>query len=209
MNSVELRSYVNVYEIAKPVPSNLTLIQASLRREDAERVEQAYRFAAAAHEGQTRDEGTPFIEHPVRVAVLLWHELGVRDADLLIAALNHDVIEDCEAVDQALLTSAFGERVAELVADVTKEPVGRQERAIRDRAYLDRLPALSTDARLLKLADRIDNLRSIPNANDPAKARRYLDVSRTEFIPLAAMTDPAALRLVAEACDAIEQMLKS
>jgi len=196
-----------MYEPAEPLPSSLTLIQASLGSDDAERIERAYRFAAAAHEGQTRDEGTPFIEHPVRVAKVLWHELGVRDVELLVAALQHDVIEDCEAVDRALLASAFGERVAGLVVDVTKETVPPGQRAARDRAYLDKLPGLSTDARLLKLADRIDNLRSIPQANDPAKARRYLDVSRAEFLPLAAMTDPAALRLVTEACDDIERIL--
>jgi GTP pyrophosphokinase len=196
-----------MYEVVDPLPSVLTLIQASLGRDDAERIERAYRFAAAAHEGQTRDEGTPFIEHPVRVAALLWHELGVRDVELLVAALNHDAVEDCDDVDGTLVASVFGNRVAGFVDDVTKEAVSPEDRESRDRAYLDRLPTLSVDSRLLKLADRIDNLRSVPLANDPAKARRYLDVSRAEFVPLATMTDPAALRLVNDACDAIERML--
>ncbi len=196
-----------MYEIVEPMPHSLTLIQASLSPDDAELLELAYRFALAAHEGQTRDEGSPFIEHPVRVAVLLWHELGVRDIELLIAALNHDTIEDCDAVDAALIESVFGDRVTRLVNDVTKEAVQPEERSERDRAYLDRLPTLSIDSRLLKLADRIDNLRSVIHANDPAKASRYLEVSRAEFIPLAAMTDPAASRLVSDACDSIERML--
>ncbi|MEZ4524095.1 MAG: HD domain-containing protein [Thermomicrobiales bacterium] len=197
-----------MYEIAEPIPASLALIQASMSRDDAERVERAYRFARAAHNGQLRDEGTPFIEHPVRVAEILWQELGVRNADLIVAALNHDVIEDSEAVDEHLVASAFGEVVAKLVVDVTKISVPPEEKAARDRAYLDRLPDLPVDSRLLKLADRIDNLRSVLLADDLAKARRYLDVSQDEFVPLATMTDPVALRLVIEACDAIERMLR-
>ncbi|CAN5533838.1 hypothetical protein BH23CHL2_BH23CHL2_16120 [soil metagenome] len=196
-----------IYRASEPIPAPLALIQASLDPDDAQRVERAYRFALAAHEGQVRDEGTPFIEHPVRVALVLWQELGVRDVDLIVAALNHDVIEDSDEVDGDLVASAFGERAANLVLDVTKMPVPPEKRPERDRAYLDSLPTLVVEARLLKLADRIDNLRSILNANNPAKARRYLQVSREEFLPLAAMTDPVAHRLVGEACDAIEAML--
>jgi (p)ppGpp synthase/HD superfamily hydrolase len=190
-----------------PIPPELALIQASILPEDAERLEDAFRFAAAAHEGQTRDEGTPFIEHPVRVAAILWNELGCRDVDLLVAALNHDVVEDSGLVDAALVASAFGERVAALVLDVTKEQVEAEDKPVRDRAYLDRLPLLSRESRMLKLADRIDNLRSILHSGDLDKARRYLDVSRAEFIPLALTTDQAAARLVSEACDAVERML--
>ena len=196
-----------IYEAPDPPPHELTLIQASLAPDDAVRLECAYRFAEAAHRGQVRDEGTPFIEHPVRVATVLWDEFGVRDVELLIAALNHDAIEDNDDVNRCLVASAFGERVASLVCDVTKEPAGPEGREARDRKYLDHLRDLSEDSRLLKLADRIDNLRSIPRSNDEAKKRRYLEVSRAEFLPLAAATDPVAHRLVAEACDAIERLL--
>ena len=196
-----------MHEVPDPTPHALTLIQASLDPDDAERIEHAYRFAEAAHRGQCRDEGTPFIEHPARVAGVLWYELGVRDVDLLIAALNHDTIEDSDDVDRALVASAFGERVARLVCDVTKAPVGPEGREARDREYLNHLRELPEDSRLLKLADRIDNLRSIPNSNDDDKKRRYLEVSRAEFLPLAAATDPVAHRLVSEACDAIERHL--
>lgn len=191
------------------VPPALTLISAALAADDAMLLEHAFQFAAAAHAGQYRDEGTPFIEHPVRVAEILWEELGRRDdIELLIAALNHDVLEDCNWLEGEVLESAFGERVARLVEDVTKEPVPPERKAERDRAYLDRLPTLSLDSRLLKLADRIDNLRAIPLAGDRDKARRYLEVSRAEFIPLALATDQTATRLVIEACDRIESYLE-
>jgi guanosine-3',5'-bis(diphosphate) 3'-pyrophosphohydrolase len=196
-----------MYEITASTPAALTLIQASLSPADAERIECAYRFAAAAHKNQKRDEGTPFIEHPVRVATILWDELGSRDVELLMAALNHDAIEDCDEIDAELVASAFGDRVARLVVDVTKDPAGPEGREARDLAYMEHLSTLPHDSRLLKLADRIDNLRSIMNAGDEAKAIRYLTVSREKFLPLAMATDPVANRLIGEACDAIAQAL--
>ncbi len=186
----------------------LSLILAALAEHDRQRLQQAYLFVAAAHQGQTRDEGTPYIEHPVRVVQILWHELGYQDdTDLVIAALAHDVLEDSPEVTPELLGSIFGERVLGIVSDLTKPAVPREQREERDRAYMDRLPGLSLDSRLVKLADRIDNLRSVIHANNPAKAQRYLAVSRAEFLPLALATDATAARLISEACDAIERYL--
>lgn len=193
---------------APQTPAEVALMVATFSAEEAERFESAFRFAAAAHEGQTRDEGTPYIDHPVRVALLLWEELGVRDLDILVAALNHDVLEDCEWLDASVLGGALGERATGFVEEVTKPHVPDEEKPARDRIYLDSLRDISNEARLLKLADRIDNLRGVILSGDPAKARRYLTVSREEFIPLALATDPAAARLVAEACDRIEQYLE-
>lgn len=180
---------------------------ATLSPEDAARFETAYRFAAAAHDGQTRDEGTPYIEHPVRVARILWEELGVRDLDILIAALNHDVLEDCDWLEAEVLNGALGERATGIVEEVTKPQVPEAQKAERDRNYFDRLRDISTEARLLKLADRVDNLRSVVLAGDPDKARRYLAVSREEFIPLALATDPVAADLVSTGCDKVERYL--
>lgn len=189
------------------LPAPMTLMLAFLSDEDAERLKQAFQFAAAAHAEHTRDEGTPYIDHPVRVAQILWEELGNRDVDLLIAALNHDVLEDCDWLAPSVLESIFGPHVTAMVLDVTKERVPDAEKAARDRAYLDRLAGLSHESRLLKLADRIDNLRGVTASGDLAKARRYLDVSRAEFIPLALATDQTAARLIIDACDAIEAYL--
>ena len=197
----------SVYEQAGPVPAAIALIQASLPPALAEKIGDAYRFAEAAHAGQLRDEGTPFIEHPVRVAEILWQEMGCHDVDVVIAALNHDTVEDSDTVDGELVASKFGESVARMVLDLTKAPARLGERDRRDREYLDRLPTLDHDSRAIKLADRIDNLRSVMRSGDAAKAAWYLQVSREEFLPLAAMTDPVAYRLIAEACDAIEVAL--
>jgi guanosine-3',5'-bis(diphosphate) 3'-pyrophosphohydrolase len=143
------------------------------------------------------------------VAVILSEELGCRDVDMLIAALNHDVLEDCDWLCQQTVAASIGHRATALVAEVTKEQVSDAEKAARDQRYMEHLKVITPEAKLLKLADRIHNLRSIPNANDPAKARRYLEVSRREFYPLALSVDATAARLVAEACDALEQYLGS
>lgn len=191
------------------IPPALTSVLTGLHRDDAERLASGFRFAAAAHAEHTRDEGTPFIDHPIAVAVILSEELGCRDVDVLIAALNHDVLEDCGWLRRVEVAGAIGERATGLVAEVTKERVPPAETAERDRRYMEHLWRITPDAKLLKLADRIHNLRSIPNANDPAKARRYLEVSRSEFYPLALTIDPTAARLIAEACDSIEAYLAS
>lgn len=191
------------------IPSVLTPVLTRLNPDDAKRLESAYRYAAAAHAEHTRDEGSPFIEHPVAVAVLLSEELGCRDVDVLIAALNHDVLEDCDWLGSADVAGALGERAVGFVTEVTKEQAPAAQKSARDQRYLEHLWRITPEAKLLKLADRIHNLRSIPNANDPAKARRYLDISRREFYPLALTVDLTAARLIAEACDAIEAYLSS
>lgn len=190
-----------------PIPPTLTLILATQPADEARRIEYVFQFAAAAHDGQARDEGAPFIEHPVAVVSILWGELGCRDVDMLVAALMHDVLEDCVDVDPDGVKDLIGARAFGLVESVTKPPVPEQCKRERDRAYLDRLRDAPSDVRLLKLADRIHNLRQVVHANNPAKARRYLEVSRAEFYPLALATSPIAARLIAEACDAIERYL--
>jgi GTP pyrophosphokinase len=189
------------------VPPTLMAIMAMLPDEDGRRLEVVFQFAAAAHAGQHRDEGTPFIDHPVAVASILWGELGCRDVDVLVAALTHDVLEDCPELPRDVVAGIIGARADELVWHVTKQPVAAGDRAQRDRAYLDALHRAAPDVRLLKLADRIHNLRSILLSPDRDKARRYLQVSRDEFYPLALATDPAAARLVEDACNAIEAHL--
>jgi guanosine-3',5'-bis(diphosphate) 3'-pyrophosphohydrolase len=189
------------------VPPQLAIILAAMTSEDAERVQQAFQFAAAAHALHTRDEGTPYIDHPVRVAGIVWSELGRREPDLVVAALTHDILEDCPEITADILEGVIGSRPLGWVIDVTKAPPADGDKARRDRDYLDRLPRLTVEARLLKLADRIDNVRSVVLSPDRAKALRYLTVTRENFLPLAAATDVTAERLLAAACQTLENWL--
>lgn len=114
------------------------------------RLFQAAKLARDIHAGQKRAHGTPYIEHPLAVARLLW-DAGHRDPDLICAAYLHDTIEDGDITRMDLMTR-FGDRVATLVDAMTK----RKGETLDE--YLDRLYATGgNDAVRLKLADRKHN----------------------------------------------------
>src|SRR3954463_5971191 len=101
---------------AAPVPRESDRFSDRKPR-DGGRLEAAYRFSEAAHAGQTRQSGEPYISHPLAVAEILagWH----LDGQTLMAALLHDVTEDT-AVTQDEISDTFGKPVADLVDGVSK-----------------------------------------------------------------------------------------
>lgn len=147
------------------------------------RVRRAYEVARAAHSGQTRDEGTPYIVHPVRVAVSLIDELRIYTPKLICSALLHDVIEDSE-ITRREIGDIFDEEIAEVVWLLTKfEDVSLRE-------YLARIEAAAeTGAPLVKLCDRLDNMRSVVDTPSLEKKRRYIRTTEEFFLPLAARTN--------------------
>jgi guanosine-3',5'-bis(diphosphate) 3'-pyrophosphohydrolase len=147
------------------------------------RVRRAYEVARAAHSGQTRDEGTPYIVHPVRVAVSLIDELKIYSPKLICSALLHDVIEDSE-ITREEIDQMFDEEIAEVVWLLTKfEDVSLRE-------YLARIEAAAeTGAPLVKLCDRLDNMRSVVDTPSVEKKRRYIRTTEEFFLPLAARTN--------------------
>ncbi|MBN8727783.1 MAG: bifunctional (p)ppGpp synthetase/guanosine-3',5'-bis(diphosphate) 3'-pyrophosphohydrolase [Xanthomonadales bacterium] len=144
------------------------------------RVRKAYVIGARAHEGQTRKSGEPYITHPVAVARIL-AELGM-DAETIIAAILHDTLEDT-ALSAAEITDTFSVTVAELVDGVTKlDKVrfrSRQEAAAE--SFRKMLLAMARDLRviLIKLADRLHNMRTLGSMEPEARrriARETLDI---------------------------------
>lgn len=79
----------------------------------------ALELAKRAHEGQLRDEGDPFIIHPIRIANILLKDLKVDDPELVIAGLLHDVVEDSD-IPAEEITERFGKRVGGLVIGLTR-----------------------------------------------------------------------------------------
>ena len=117
--------------------------------------QQAVSFAARAHDGQMRNDGrTPYIAHPMRVALTVRHVFGIDDETALAAALLHDTIEDT-TTDYDDLMANFGQEVADAVAALTKDArlVEQQREATYDRTLVN----ASWQARLVKLADVFDN----------------------------------------------------
>ena len=139
-------------------------------------VRDAYYMGARAHHGQTRKSGEPYITHPLAVSGIL-AELGM-DVETLCAAILHDALEDTElARDQ--IAGRFGEAVAELVDGVTK----LDKISFRDRheaaaeSFRKMMLAMARDLRviLIKLADRLHNMRTIGAMSAEARTRIALE----------------------------------
>src|SRR5687768_3317282 len=156
-----------------------------LKPKDVARLAEAYRFSEAAHAGQTRQSGDPYISHPLAVAEILadWH----LDGQTLMAALLHDVTEDT-SVTKDEISDTFGKPVAELVDGVSK--LDRIEFQSAEDAQAENfrkmLLAMARDVRiiLIKLADRLHNMRTL-GAVPPAKRRRVARETMEIYAPIA------------------------
>ena len=120
----------------------------------------AIAFAAEKHRHQRRKDAgaSPYVNHPIALANLLASAGGITDVDVLCAAVLHDTVEDTET-SEAELAAAFGPTIAAIVMEVTDDK--SLEKAERKRRQVEHAPHLSPAARLVKLADKICNLRDV------------------------------------------------
>jgi guanosine-3',5'-bis(diphosphate) 3'-pyrophosphohydrolase len=138
----------------------------------------ALAFAAHKHRDQRRKdaEASPYINHPIALADVLVNEGGVTDFEVLCAALLHDTVEDTATTHEELL-DAFGSRIARIVAEVTDDKM--LAKSERKRLQIEHAPKLSREAKLVKLADKICNLRDVvvrpPAKWDLARRREYFE----------------------------------
>jgi len=138
----------------------------------------ALAFAAHKHRDQRRKdaEASPYINHPIELADVLVKEGGITDVEVLCAALLHDTVEDTDTTPGEL-TDAFGSRIALIVAEVTDDK--RLPKDERKRLQIEHAPSLSHEAKLVKLADKLCNLRDVaerpPAKWDLARRREYYD----------------------------------
>jgi RelA/SpoT family (p)ppGpp synthetase len=156
-----------------------------LPQDQIDEVRRAYEFGARMHKGQSRDTGEPYIYHPLAVARIL-AEMRL-DATTLIAAILHDVIEDT-TVQKEEIAQQFGADVAALVDGVSKFQkvegmTGAERRAESVRKLL---LAMAQDLRviLVKLADRLHNMRTLEGA-EPSKRRRVARETLEIYAPIA------------------------
>ena len=148
--------------------------------DQVERIQQAYEFGATAHKGQKRLSGEPFISHPIAAANIL-ADLHV-DAETIIAAILHDVIEDTPTAKEQV-AEQFGREVAELVDGVTKldQIKFKSREEAQAESFRKMLLAMVRDIRviLVKLADRTHNMRTLDAMPLPKRrlvARETLDI---------------------------------
>ena len=165
--------------------SDLRPTLAYLRPADIGLVEEAYQFSDAAHHGQQRQSGDPYISHPIAVAQIVadWQ----LDAQAIMAALLHDVMEDT-AVTKDEISSRFGKPVADLVDGVSK--LDRLESQTPAEAEAENfrkmLLAMARDVRvmLIKLADRLHNMRTL-GAVSTEQRRRVARETIEIYAPIA------------------------
>lgn len=163
----------------------LTELTQYLKREDRELLRAAFLFAEAAHRGQCRRSGEPYISHPLAVASILtqWK----LDVQALAAALLHDVMED-SGVSKLELVEKFGKQVAELVDGMSK--IDKLEFENKEEAQAENfrkmLLAMARDLRviLIKLADRTHNMRTMDSMR-PDKQRRIARETLEIYAPIA------------------------
>ncbi len=171
-------------------------------RKDVQTIVKAFDFAARKHAGQKRkgSGGQPYVNHLAEVAHLIAQATAGDDGELIAAALLHDVVEDQDVTIEEL-SSEFGPDVASLVREVTDDK--SIPAAERKRRQVESTPHKSDRAKLLKIADKLSNLRSLrddPPADWPlerlrdyvAWARQVVDGARGVSPPLEQAFDEAA-----------------
>lgn len=132
----------------------------SKSKEDLSIILRALAFAAAKHKDQRRKDAgaSPYINHPIALANVLRNEGGINDPKVICAALLHDTIEDTETTE-AELRQHFGKAIARIVLEVTDDKtLLKPERKLKQ---IENAAHASRRAKLVKLADKICNLRDI------------------------------------------------
>jgi guanosine-3',5'-bis(diphosphate) 3'-pyrophosphohydrolase len=178
-------------------------VSSNLTPSERELVRKAYEIAAAAHDGQRRDEGSPYIDHPIRVASSLVNELEIHSSKLICAALMHDVIEDSDTT-RSEIADIFGEEIADVVWLLTKlEGVSLSEylRAIEDAA--------ETGAPIVKLCDRLDNLRYLIHSPKVEKKHRYIRTTEVYYLPMARRTNRYLYQEIAVTLEQIREHVRT
>ena len=164
----------------------VALVQKYDPNANADALTRAYDFAEKMHTGQVRESGEPYYTHPVEVAeILIKMKL---DTASIITALLHDTVEDTEATLDIIETK-FGKEVAKLVDGVTKlTQIELQSLQTKQAENFRKLVlAMSTDIRVLvvKLADRLHNMRTISSVKSEDKRKRVARETMEIYAPLA------------------------
>lgn len=136
---------------------------------------EAYYFMVAAHEaiGQKRKyTGEPYWKHPLEVTELLYDYDCLKNKEIYNAAILHDVVEDTKITIETI-SSFFGSKTAQIVSELTDEPLTTGNRALRNQLNTERLANASAEAQTIKYADIICNTKDIVDY-DPKFAKVYL-----------------------------------
>jgi (p)ppGpp synthase/HD superfamily hydrolase len=173
---------------------------------DILKITRAFSIAIKVHSGQIKkgNKIEPYINHPLRVALILTEELHEYDIDLVCAAILHDTLgvnADTSTTSpksqtdsqrdslEARLKNEFGERVYSIVTTLAKPLAKSEEKERILGEYFRNIARGPEDVRYIKLADRLDNIRSLKNAIQKDKVLRYKEETQKYIVPIAERTD--------------------
>jgi len=161
---------------------------------------QVLELAKKEHVGQFRADGTPYIIHPIRTALILIEELNIKDPDLLAAALLHDVVED-GSVSFEEIKNQFGSETARLVEGLTRSKPRNETEKEKEKnklKYIEKIANSDEKIRLVKLCDVLDNNRS--HAYIPKTSPGFKKITRWKrefrhYLPIAEKTNKKLFEL--------------
>jgi (p)ppGpp synthase/HD superfamily hydrolase len=171
---------------------------------DVMKITRAFSIAIQVHSGQLKkgNKVEPYINHPLRVALILTEELHEYDTDLICAAILHDslgidskpsdsedTVERKKDSIEARLRNEFGGRVYSIVSTLAKPSSKSEEKERVLGEYFKNIASGSQDVRYIKLADRLDNIRGLKNAMQKDKVQRYKEETQKYVVPIAEKTD--------------------
>jgi len=161
--------------------------------DDVVKITKAFSTAADLHSGQSRDGSKEtYINHALKVALILSDELKIHDVDLICAALLHDILHEGNNFEEDKLDQIkkdFGENVYNIVQTLTEHPSANENRQQTLDSYFQNLSKSPKTLRVVELADRLDNVRFFKNAVKKDKAIRYKEETQKYVVPIAEQTD--------------------
>lgn len=157
--------------------------------EDVVAITRAFSIAYVIHRGKFYDNirSEPYINHPLRVALILANELKVKDRDVIIAAILHDAFEKTYAnpFKEDRLKKTIGDKALTLILSTTKFNI----KDIESKEYCDLVLKSSKTVRYLLLANRLDNIRILKSSAHKDKIQRVKKETQEYFLPIANLTD--------------------
>lgn len=158
-----------------------------------------------AHSGQVKkgNKTEPYINHPLRVALILTEEIHEYDIDIICAAILHDTLginanhsmsspvsdANSGATSEARIRNELGEPIYSIVKTLAKPLAKSNEKDRILGEYFRNIAKSAEDVRYIKLADRLDNIRNLKNAIQKDRILRYKEETQKYIIPIAENTD--------------------
>jgi RelA/SpoT family (p)ppGpp synthetase len=141
----------------------ISLSEKHIINVDIDLLTRAFNFCVSEFDGIDRKSGDPYYTHPLKVAMIVMEEMNYGDNETIVAALLHDVIEDKKNITYDIILNEFGKNVADIVEGVTKIKGQYTQGLDKAATYSKLFESLIRDVRviLIKLADRLDNLRTL------------------------------------------------